>query len=63
MFPGSISSGNQVATLVVGSTLTQNDASYTCKVVSSTYPASAEAQVVAQLNVFGKFEIFLELTV
>ena len=53
--PGSVDgSGNQVATLVVGSTQATQDKTYICKVQSSEYPQSAEAQVTAPLNVYGK---------
>ena len=51
-------SGNQVATLVVGATQTTQDKTYICKVQSSEYPQSAEAQVTAPLNVYGKCLVF-----
>ena len=47
-------SGNQVATLVVGSNQATQDKTYICKVQSSEYPQSAEAQVTAPLNIYGK---------
>ena len=54
-FSGSVNGdGKQIATLVVSSTLTTVDSTYTCKVRSSAFDQSAEAIVTASLNVFGE---------
>ena len=56
---GSVGSGVQTSTLVVGSTHTTQSTTFKCKAVSSTYPQSAAGEIAANLNVFGEMMLLI----
>ncbi|KAL5247349.1 hypothetical protein ACHWQZ_G019273 [Mnemiopsis leidyi] len=52
VYSGTVTDNTQLAELVVETSLTNSDKTYTCKVKSSTFPSSPYAQITARLNVF-----------